>query len=171
MDGLEVIFQRRSIRSYTGEKISEEDLKTILKAGMAAPSAMNSQPWEFLLVRSRETLEQLSQARPYWKMLRQADAAIVVLGNIREYKSTTTDFFVQDCSAAAENMLLAATALGLGGVWLGLHPKTEVQEVLREMFHIPEGVVPFSVISLGVPNEQKEAHRDFHEQKVHRESY
>ena len=171
MNRTDVIFERRSIRSYTGERVSDGDMKTILMAGMAAPSAMNSQPWEFLVVRDRDMLGRLSKVQPYWTMLDKADAAVIVLGNIRAYKSKTKDFFIQDCSAATENMLLAATALGLGAVWLGLYPKAEPQAALRQLLQIPEDIVPFSVIALGHPKEQKARHEIYDESRVHLEQY
>ena len=171
MKKTDVIFERRSIRSYTGEPVSQEDLRLILKAGMAAPSARNSRPWEFIVIQNRDMLKEMSAVRPYWKMLDKAGAAIVVLANLKGYQSSHRDFFIQDCAAATENMLLAAAGLGLGAVWLGLHPIQEAEEAMRQMLAIPEEVVPFAVVSIGHPGEQKAPHEAYEAERVHWERF
>jgi nitroreductase len=171
MEGLETILTRRSIRKYEDRLIEEDKLKNILTAGMFAPSAHNSQPWEFIVVRDRHMLMQLSSIGQYWKMLAAADAAIVTLANDKDYKNITQDFIKHDCAAATENMLLAAHAQGLGGVWLGLQGKVNETREVRGLLGIPEEIVPFSIIALGYPAEARRPHTTYREEKVFFEKY
>jgi nitroreductase len=115
MDVLEAIFTRRSIRKYTGEPVSDQDLETVLRAGCHAPSAHNIQPWEFLIIKDRSAFDSISKALTYAKMLPQADLCIIVCGD--KNKQSMTGFLVEDCSAAIQNILLAAHGIGLGAVW------------------------------------------------------
>jgi len=171
MKDLDFIFSRRSIRSYSGEKIDDATMDLILKAGLAAPSGHNSQPWEFIVIRNRETLNQLSVVREYWKMLQKADVAIAVVADISNYGGSSPEFFIQDCAAAAENMLLAANALGAGGTWLGIHPMKEVQKQLREILNVPEDIIPVCMLTLGIPKAPKPPKTEFNMDKVHYETY
>jgi nitroreductase len=118
---IQTIFARRSIRKYTAEPVSEADIKTLLEAAMAAPSAANRKPWQFIVVTERQTLDRLAEVHPHGKMLFEAPLCIAVCGDLTTFER----FWVQDCSAATENLLLAATALGLGAVWLGVYPREE----------------------------------------------
>ncbi len=165
------ILNRRSIREYAEGDISAEQIKTLLTAGMYAPSAMNSQPWEFIVVKNRDTLDKLAGGAPYWSMLRSAPLAIVVLADISGYKATTTEFFKQDCSAATQNILCAAEGLGLGGVWLGLYGKEDRMSYVAEALDIPDGIHPFSLLSIGIPKNHPQPHDFFHENKVHYDKY
>lgn len=171
MKELDFIFSRRSVRSYTGEKIPDATLDLILKAGLAAPSGKDSQPWELVVVRSRETLDQLSEIREYWKMLQKADAVIAVMADISNYAGSSTDFFIQDCAAATENMLLAANALGAGGTWLGIHPMEDVQRRIREILGVPGDIIPVCMVTLGIPKAPKPPKTEFNMDKVHYEKY
>ncbi len=171
MDALENIFTRRSIRRYEARKIEDDKIRTILEAGFSAPSANNSRPWEFLVVRDKDVMEYISAASPNWGMLKYADTCIITLANLDNYRGSNIGYFVQDCSAATENMLLAAHALGLGGVWLGLYPKEDIMEIIRDKFGIPKEIYPFSVISIGYPAETKNKHAYFYEDRVHFEKY
>lgn len=171
MDGLKAILERRSIRAYTEEQVSDEAIKNLLKAGMYAPSAMNSQPWEFLVIRDAEKKKAAAKLGLYWKMLAAAPLGILVMANLKGYKASSSDYFIQDCSAATENILLAAHAQGLGGVWLGLYPKQDRMQGLREIFGIPEDIIPFSLISIGHPAETKRPHASYREDKVHLDKY
>ena len=128
MEAMEAIMTRRSIRRYTGKQVSPELERKLLEASMAAPSAHNGQPWHFIVVRSRETLDRVPEFHRYSKMLREASLAVVVCG---DNEVQTTDFWAQDCSAATENMLLAATAMGLGAAWVG-SPNTVLWDMLEE---------------------------------------
>lgn len=167
----EALLSRRSVRRYEQKSIPDEMLRQVLRAGMYAPSAMNSQPWEFIVVRAPSVLLSLSKLAPYWGMLPQAGAAIVVVANLANYRSSHQDFFIQDCSACTENMLIAAHGLGLGGVWLGLHPKTNLQEQVASLLDIPKAIVPFSVVSLGFPAETLPPHTSYKDEKVFFEAY
>jgi nitroreductase len=162
---MDIIFERRSIRKYTGQSIPDDLIETILRAGMAAPSAGNEQPWQFIVTRDRETLLQMMRSHPYAQMLREADCAITVCGDLalEKYKG----FWVQDCSAATQNMLLEAHALGIGSVWLGVYPLEERITALRQLLSIPEHAIPLCIISLGYPNEKKEPRDSFNKERVH----
>ena len=171
MQKIDLLFERHSVRQYKDEAVAPDDLELILRAGMSAPSAVNSQPWEFLVVQDRTRLNECATIRKFWGMLAQAPLAILVSANLEGYKGSSKDFFVQDCSAAAENMLLAATALGYGGVWLGIHPLTEPQEKLRALFHIPNEILPTVLLSLGRPLTPPEHGAHVTPEKVHYELY
>lgn len=153
MDCLTAIHARRSIRSYTGAPVTDHQVETLLRAAMAAPSAGNAQPWEFLVVRDRATLADIPGVHPYARMAASADAAILVCGDLS--RERYHGYWVQDCAAAVQNLLLAATALGLGAVWTGVHPVPERVAGFREMFRLPEHIVPLAFIPLGHPAEDK----------------
>jgi len=160
---IQTIFSRRSIRKYTAESVSEADIKTLLEAAMAAPSASNNKPWHFVVVTERETLDALAKAHPYGKMLAQAPLCIAVCGD-----PVISDYWEQDCSAATENLLLAGTALGLGAVWLGVYPREQRITFTRQILSIPENIVPLNLISIGHPAEDKEPRTQYDEARVHR---
>ena len=161
---INTIFARRSIRKYVSTTVDDEDVKTLLEAAMAAPSASNLKPWHFVVVTDRDRLNALAEAHPYGKMLFQAPLCIAVCGD-----KTSSRSWVQDCSAAAENLLLAATALGLGAVWLGVY-RYRVAFV-RRILKIPETIVPLNLISIGHPAEVKEPRTQYDEARVHREQW
>ncbi|MGC9468227.1 MAG: nitroreductase family protein [Anaerolineae bacterium] len=167
MDALETIFTRRSIRKYTGQPVSEENLKTLLEAAMNAPSANNRQPWHFIVVDDRAQLNGIMEAHPYSKMLAEAPMAIIVVGDT----ATSSSYFQQDCAAAIENLLLAARAMGLGTVWLGVYPNEKRVEGIAELFGIPEPYVPLAVIAVGHPAEEKGRVDRYKEEKVHRNNW
>ena len=160
---IQTIFARRSIRKYTPAPVGEEDIKTLLEAAMAAPSASNILPRHFVVVTDRETLDALAEVHPHGKMLFDATLCVAVCGDPAESR-----YWVQDCSAATENLLLAATALGLGAVWLGVHPRPERVAPVREVLGIPESIVPLNLISIGHPAEEKEPRTQYNEARVHR---
>jgi len=168
MEAMEAIMTRRSIRRYTGEEVSPEHVRRLLKAAMAAPSAHNRQPWHFIVVRSRETLDRIPEYHQYSRMLKEASLAVVVCG---DNKVQTTDFWTHDCSAATENMLVAANALGLGAVWLGVHPGEELVRETRKLLGIPDHVTPLCIVSVGHPAEEKPPGNRYDESKVHREKW
>lgn len=165
------LLQRRSVRQYTPDAVDKSTIERILKAGMFAPSAKNSKPWEFIVVQNKKTLEDLSKVGQHWRMLSGAAAAIVVLANTQNYNSSTVEFFAQDCAACTQNMLIAAQGEGLGAVWLGLHPKAELQKEVSELLKIPQEIIPFSIISLGVPQSHPHPHTTYAHEKVHFETY
>ncbi len=167
---IDVILARRSIRKYTDQPVPREILETLMKAAMAAPSAMNAQPWEFMVITEPKTLASLRKSLIFAKM--NAPAAICVLGSERMQKNKTgSRFWVQDCSAATENILLAATALGLGSVWVGVHPVAIFTRAVAKVLNLPNGVTPLNLIFLGYPAETKEPRTQFEEQRVHWEAF
>ena len=149
MEAFECLLTRRSVRNYTDADISDETLHKLLEAGANAPSAGNQQPWHFITVTSKNTLNSIADNFPYGKMLPKAACAIIVCMNAKP--RIYPEFAVQDCSAATQNILLAAHALGLGGVWIGTYPLKEREEFLRQTMNIPDDFTPFSVISIGYP--------------------
>lgn len=167
---LALLFKRRSIRNYLRYPLEERHLEWILQAAMAAPSAVNRQPWEFVITTKEETLEHLRNGLRYAQY--PAPAAIVVCGNeSRMLPDWGRDFWIQDCSAATQNILLAATALGLGSVWIGIFPIEDRLQLLRNIFLIPNHVIPFSVVYVGHPGEEKKARTQYDSARVHREEY
>jgi nitroreductase len=147
MDVLDGIMTRRSIRKYTDEPVGDEIVEQLLRAAMAAPSAGNQRPWRFVVVRDRAVLTRLADASPYASMLPTAPLAIVVCADPSVEKHP--GFWVQDCSAATQNILLAAHALGLGAVWLGFYPVQERVRAASEVLGLPKGVVVMSIVPLG----------------------
>lgn len=167
---IDIIFSRRSIRKYKDTPVPREILETLLRAAMAAPSATNAQPWEFVVVTNPETLAKLRSGLPFAKM--NAPAVICVLGSERMQKSKIgSRFWVQDCSAATENILLAATALGLGSVWVGVHPITLFTNHVKRTLNLPDGVTPLNLIFLGYPDEKKEPRTQYEEKRVQWEAF
>ena len=166
-EDLQLIFARRSIRKYTSKPVSADDVQTLLEAAMAAPSASNRQPWHFVVVTERATLDRLADAHPYGKMLYQAPLCISVCGDTR----LAPEYWVQDCSAATENLLLAAAGLRLGAVWLGVYPDDGRVAAVRRVLSIPEPVTPLNLISIGHPAEHKDPRTQFEATRVHREHW
>jgi nitroreductase len=164
---IKTIFARRSIRKYTAKPIGKKDIKTILQAAMAAPSSSNRKPWHFIVVTDRRKLDDLAKVHPYGKMLFEAPLCIAVCGDT----TISPRYWVQDCSAATENLLLAATALGLGSVWLGVYPRESRVDPIRKVLNIPENIVPLNLISIGHPAEEKEPRTQYDELRVHREHW
>ena len=163
----EIIQKRRSIRSYKKEEIvTEEQIKTILEAGMLAPSACNARPWEFIVVRNKGKLEEIMKIHPYTKMLRTASLAIIVCADLNLQTGIAKGFFSQDCAAATQNILLQSVELGLGTCWCGVYPKEDLIADLRKIFELPENIVPFNVIAVGVPNEDFGARGYYEDSKI-----
>jgi nitroreductase len=160
---VETILARRSIRKYTSKPVSKDDIKTMLEAAMAAPSASNLKPWHFVVVTNKRKLEKLAEIHPHGKMLSEAPLCIAVCGDL----AISESFWVQDCSAATENLLLAATALGLGSVWLGVYPRQDRVDNIRRVLKLPETVTPLNLVSIGYPAEEKETRTQYDEMRVH----
>jgi len=152
MDAMEAILTRRSIRSYSDAAVSDEDVRAMLGAAMSAPSAGNQQPWEFVVVNERAVLDAIPGFHPYSKMLLQAPLAILVC--VDPGRERYAGCGVLDCSAATQNLLLAAHALGLGAVWLGVHPYAERMEPMRRLLGIPERIIPLALICVGHTTEK-----------------
>ncbi len=162
---MNAIFERRSIRKYKDTPIGKETIQKLLAAGMAAPSAGNGQPWHFIVIDDRNTLVKITEFHQYSQMLKEAPAAIIVCGNTRHERYG--GFWVQDCAAATQNILLEAHDQGLGSVWLGVFPVESHVKNLQALLEIPEDVVPLSIISLGYPDEHKDPVDRYSEDKVH----
>jgi nitroreductase len=165
MDVIDALMSRRSIRRYTQTAVPDDTVKQLLKAAMNAPSAGNEQPWQFIVIRQREILDAIPSIHPYAHMLKEAALAIAVCGdlNFEVYK----DFWVQDCSAATQNILLAAHGFGLGAVWLGFYPLQDRVAGLKRMLSLPEHVIPLSMVSIGWPAEEKAPAMRYLEERVH----
>ncbi len=149
---LEVIHNRKSVRHFTDQPVSKEQIEILLRAGMAAPTAVNRQPWAFYVVTQRETLDALGEQLPYAKMLHQAQAAIVVCGDMEKAGNLKEKgYWVQDCAAATENILLAAESMGLGAVWTASYPYDDRTEVVIRELELPKKYVPLNVIPIGYP--------------------
>jgi len=153
MDALEAICGRRSIRQYTAEKITEATIETILKAAMSAPSANDRQPWHFVVINGRTILDQIPEFHKHAQMIREAPLAILICGD--EKLAVNHGYMIQDCSAAAENLLIAVHALGLGAVWLGVYPMEQRIKPMADLLSLPDGIVPIALIPVGHPAEQK----------------
>ena len=170
---IDTIFARRSVRRFTPEPVSDAEVDTLLKAAMAAPSAMNRKPWHFIVVRDRQKLDALAQAHPFGKMLSEAPLCIAVCGAPSPWP-VVRGFWVQDCSAATENLLLAVTALGLGSVWLGVHPMyPRLGRIARgrRLLGMPRNVVLLNLVAIGHPAEEKAPRTQYDAARVHLETW
>jgi len=167
---IDIILSRRSIRQFTSGAINDETLRLLLKVAMSAPTACNSQPWEFIVVTQKEVLDQIRSKLLFARY--NAPAAIVVCGNVNmANNSAARDHWVQDCSAATENILIAATGMGLGAVWIGVYPYPSKIKPLAKALGIPEDVIPLSMVYIGHPAEKKEPHTQYDERRVYWQSY
>jgi len=169
MDILKAIFTRRSIRKYTNEKINEDSISFLLEAGMYAPSAVNKQPWHFIVFRDREKMKAIIEVHPNSYMLADCDTAILVCWD--ELAQHDAGYGPVDCAAATQNILLAAHGTGLGAVWVGIYPREARMQALHKLFELPDNIRPFSVISLGHPDEKKEKPFRFNKEKIHYEKW
>jgi nitroreductase len=165
METMDNIFSRRSVRRYLPKPVSSDLIENVLKAGMNAPSAGDEQPWHFIIIDKHDLLLNISESHPYAKMLKDAPIAILVCGDLQVLKFK--DLWIQDCSAASENMLLAAHDLGLGAVWIGVYPAENLVKEVRNILNIPQQIVPFSIIGMGYPAEEKKGRLRYDKSKVH----
>lgn len=164
---LDAIAHRSSIRQYTDEPVSREQLITIMKAAMAAPSGMNMQPWEFVAIDKREILDALGDALPYAKMLHHAPVALVVCGDTAKECALPITLWPQDCAAATQNALLAAEALGLGAVWTAVYPNEQLVAIVKTILGLPENITPFCVIPIGHPAKEGTPKDKFNPERMH----
>lgn len=168
---LENILSRKSVRNFVkGKEINREQLEKILRAGMAAPSARNSQPWEFIVIKDKDILKSLADKNPHGKMLEDASCAIVVAGNI-DKTGGADDFWSQDTSAATENMLLEIEALKLGAVWIGVYPKKERMKIVIEELELPENVIPLNIVAIGYPTGKDKPKDKWNPDNIHYDKY
>jgi len=165
---LNFIFSRRSIRRYREDgDVTEAMVRDLLEASMAAPSANCTDPWHFIVVRDREKLNRMADALPYGKMLSDAPLGFVVCGDMERAHAGEISYLLQDCSAAIQNLLLAAHALGLGACWLGVHPREDRVKTMRALFGLPAHILPVSAIAVGHPAEIKDSRTRFRDDAVH----
>ena len=162
---MSLIFKRHSVRRFRDEKVSDEKIENLLKAGMQAPSACNAQPWEFIVVSKAEDKQAISEMHQFAKPAANASHLIITLGNLNESK--VHGMIEQDLGACNENILLQATHEGLGAVWLGFHPIEERTLRLKEYLEIPDYCIPLSVICVGWPAHESEVKLRYDKSKVH----
>jgi nitroreductase len=165
MDTFEAIYGRRSIRQYTDQPVTEELVTELIRAAMAAPSAGNEQPWHFVIIDDRKKLDVIPKFHPYAAMLKEAPVAIAVCGDT--HLERHTGFWVQDCSAAIQNLLLAAHAKGLGACWLAVYPRDDRVARTKLLLALPEKVIPLAIVALGYPAEKKGREDRFDKSRIH----
>ena len=169
---LENIQSRKSVRNFTGEAVNKDILMILLKAAMAAPSARNRQPWGFVAITERETLDILADGLPYTKMLYKAGAAIVVCGDTTvDLQQGATDLWYQDAAASTQNILLATEAIGLGAVWSALYPYPDRENHVRKVTKLPFTVFPFSIVPIGHPAGENLPRDKFRLERIHWEKW
>jgi nitroreductase len=171
LDTLTAIRQRKSVRNFNGGKVDTEQINILLKAAMAAPSAVNCQPWEFIVVTDRKILDTLGDALPYAKMIYKAGAAIIVCGNIEKAHRKYSEYAVVDSTCASENLLLAAEAIGLGAIWTAAYPYPDRMKSVRDILKIPESIIPLNVIPIGHPTGEDVPKDKFKPEKIHFEHW
>jgi len=164
MNTIEAIHTRRSIRKYTDRPVEKEKIIRIIKAATSAPSACNQQPWWFIVIDDREILDRIPDIHEDAPMCRQASAAVLICGD--KSLETCPGFWVQDCAAATQTLLLAAHDLGLGAVWTGVYPKEKKIDGFRAMFDLPDNVIPMSLVPIGYPAEEIPPEDRYKEERV-----
>ena len=168
---LNTIYERKSVRKYTDQKIDAETIEKILKAGMSGPTAVNARPWCFIVLNEQELLEKAADANGRAaQCLKQAKLGILICGDLQRAFSRAPEYWVVDCAIAGQNMVLAAQSLGLGSVWLGTWPQMDKVERQKELFHLPETIVPHSLIAFGYPDDEVSANKEkkiWEEDRVH----
>ena len=169
--GLQFIFSRRSIRKYRDREVPDRMITDLLEAGMAAPSAVKKDPWHFIVIRQRQTLDKMVAFMPNAQMLKQATGAFVVCGDIDRAHDQQESYMLQDLSAAVENILLAANTMGLGTCWLGVHPRPDRMDNIRTLFKLPDNIIPMCGIAIGWPAEEPPARTRFNAELVHFEGW
>jgi nitroreductase len=163
------ILARRSVRTFTAAPVSDATVRTLLKAAMAAPSARAKDPWHFIVVRNPSLLARIADLLPNGRSIAKAPVGIVVCGDSNQANRKDISYLLQDCSAAIENLLLAASMMGLGACWLGVHPNRMRIDGLRQLFQVPPMIIPVAAIAIGHPRETLAARTRFAEAKVHKE--
>lgn len=165
---IETIMTRVSVREFTGEKISEAQIDTLLRAAMAAPSAINKQPWAFIVVTDEVLIAKLGEALPYSRCSNKPAVAIIPCGDLsKAIEGEMAAFWINDVSAATENLLLAAHAMGLGAVWTGLHPDMNRATMVQKMLGLPEHIIPLCVVPVGVPAEKPAVKEKYNPENIH----
>lgn len=176
---LSTILSRTSIRRFSGEKLTEEEMETLLRAAMSAPSSMNLQPWHFIIIDDKALIEKMIEILPYAKMLRESGYGIMVCGDTSVYdhvnsqgKEDSTLYWIQDASAASENILLAAHAIGLGAVWTGIFPLESRIGKISKLLHLPTNIIPLNIIVIGYPLAVSDkVKKKWNPEKIHRNTF
>ncbi len=168
---LDFIFSRRSVRAFKPDPVQDEHIRDILEAAMAAPSAVAKDPWHFIVVTDRSTRGIIATGLPNGKMAADAPLVIVALGDLQRAHDNLESYMLQDISAAIENLLLAANALDLGAVWLGVHPREQRIAHIRRIFDLPDNIVPVAAIALGYAEKKPEPRTRYRDEAVHRENW
>jgi len=170
-DALTVIHERKSVRSYTGEAVSKEDIDKILRAAMAAPAAIHMLPWKFIVVTDKAKLKALADRLLFAKMLIKAGTCIVVCAVPREAAMSSEAFAILDCTCASQNILLAAEALGLGAVWTAVYPNKDLIDFVRKELNIPQNIIPLNVIPVGHPTGEEKVQDKYDAKNIHWEKW
>ncbi len=165
---LDAIQTRVSVRQFTGEEVSEEQIQTLLKCAFSAPTAVNKQPWDILVITDKEIIKQIGEKFPNSRCQNNPSVVFCLCGNMEKaLEGEAREYWIQDVSAAMENLLLAAHGMGLGAVWVGIHPISERVQAHRELLGLPSNVVPLGLAVVGHPNEQPEVKNKFKEENIH----
>lgn len=165
------ILTRSSVRKYQPCDIDKDTIKGILQCAMAAPTAVNMQPWKFIAITDQKVKEEISDKLPNAKMAKEASFVVIVCGLPGKDDTFSKDYWLQDCSAASENLLLAAHALGYGAIWTGVYPKEDKIKIVREILAIPDDIIPLNIIPVGKPEGLNEPKNKYHEDNIHWESW
>jgi len=166
---MDAIFARRSIRKYKPGPVADSVVRDLLEAAMAAPSAEDERPWQFIVLRDRAVLDAIPAIHPYAQMVTEAPVAIVVCGDLQKEKCK--GFWTQDCAAATQNLLLAVVDAGLGAVWCGIYPSADRVKAFRKLLGAPAHIVPFAIIPIGHPAEEKPPAKRYDAARVHRDKW
>jgi nitroreductase len=169
MDVIEAILTRRSIRKYTGQTVTDEQLEILLKAAMYAPSAVNKQPWHFIIFRNKSVAKKIAEFHPNSYMLKKASLGILVCFD--EKLQHDYGYGELDCSAATQNILLAAHGIGLGAVWIGIIPRENRVTSVKKVFDLPVNIIPFALVAVGYPNEIKSSPERYKKDRIHYEKW
>lgn len=165
---IENIMSRKSVRAYMAKPVEKEKIDQLLKAAMAAPTAVNKQPWAYIVIDNRNVLDQLANGLPYAKMTAQAPLAIVVCGDLSKALNGEQDkYWMLDCSTSSQNLLLAAESLGLGAVWTAVYPEEDRMATVRSILELPEYIVPLNLIPIGYPQHQESSKDKFKTENIH----
>jgi len=170
-DTLSIIHSRKSVRNFTGESVTQNEIDILLKAAMAAPSAVNCQPWEFIIVTDRKTLDALGNVLPFAKMIFKAGAAIIVCGVPAKAHRQMDEYAVIDSTLASQNILLAAETIGLGAIWTAAYPYPDRMNSVKAILNIPANIIPLNVIPIGHPTGEDKPKEKFNSGKIHREMW
>jgi nitroreductase len=161
------LFARRSVRKFASREVTEQTVRDILEAAMAAPSAVAKDPWDFIVVRDGTMRAKIAACLPNGKMLAESPVGIIVCGDIKRAHDNQVSYLLQDCSAAIENLLLAVSMLGLGACWLGVHPREARIAGIRGLLTLPEDVVPVAAVAVGWPADKTVPRTRYEEKRVH----